>query len=145
MSRSVSLLPVELLVRNRRGVERPSAPESVRGKSAEIALRAGVRLRLTRQPDDANSTSALPPSEAEKSWENVPRQLVGQFEADALGKPLAPTATALALQVDLRDLFKIDRPGRYRLEVTLPIPGETERHPFSADFTIGELPAKVGR
>jgi hypothetical protein len=48
----------------------------------------------------------------------IPARVARRHRDDASPSTLAPTATARVLRLDLRDLFAVDAPGQYRLEVT---------------------------
>ena len=82
-----------------------------------MSLREGVAIRLYRRPDPPpRSRGQLPdppPSDVE-----IPARAARRHRDGAGSLTLAPAATARVLRLDLRDLFAVDVPGQYRLEVT---------------------------
>jgi hypothetical protein len=57
-------------------------------------------------------------------------------------RTLVPAEVARAMQFDLRDLFAVDRPGRYRLEVAFDDLTTVEGKPrtLAAEFTAAGAP-----
>ncbi len=117
-------IPVEVRFRNHRGVETTAPAELVRVDVGAMILREGIDLRLTRlsdRPDLRGWFAALPGggSGQEKPFppeEIAPRPIRRHSKGPAT-RTLAPGDDVLAFQVDLRTIFPVDRPGRYRLEV----------------------------
>ncbi len=114
-------LPMVVTVRNARGIAASIPTDLTRkGGSQGLTLRAGVSIRVFRAPEPVNGPAARPRGGDDGApWAEVAlRREPARYSSDAV-KTLAPTETAEALRVDLRDLFELDRPGRYRVNVAL--------------------------
>ena len=115
-------LPVELSFRNHRGVESTAPAELVRAADGTLTIRDGIAFRLVREsdkPDEPNPFVELGGAR-EKPFhlEEIPARPFRRHPSGASPRTLAPAETVSAFQLDLRTLFPIERPGRYRLEIT---------------------------
>jgi hypothetical protein len=135
-----SPLPAEVWLRNHRGVD-AEAPGRWSRDEGGVSLREGVTIRLYRRTDPParprGQRADAPPPEVE-----VPARTVRRHRDDTPPTTLAPTATARILRLDLRDLFAVDAPGQYRLEVTaddLKL-DDGSRSLLSAHFTLAGPP-----
>jgi hypothetical protein len=132
-------LPIVATLRNHRGIA-VSIPSELARAGGDLSLRSGVSIRVYREPDPVRrdpvaGVSGAVPQSAE--WpELAPRRQPARFRSDA-SRALEPAATAEALRLDLRDLFVLDRPGRYRVEIAFDDIRAEDGRParISADFT----------
>jgi hypothetical protein len=133
-------LTTEVWLRNHRGVD-AEAPGSWSRDEGGVSLREGVTIRLYRRPDPPARASGqradAPPADVE-----IPARTSRRHRDDASFLTLAPTATARVLRLDLRDLFAVDAPGQYRLEVAADdlVLDDGRRGPLSAIFTLVGAP-----
>ena len=116
-------VPVELLFRNHRGVESTAPGDLVRGAGAAMSIREGISFRLIRVSDKPVGYDAFlarirglpdnpfPPEE-------IAARPLARHSRGAKGQTVSPAGTAAALQLELRTLFPIEQPGRYRLEIS---------------------------
>jgi hypothetical protein len=116
-------VPVEFSFRNHRGVETTAPTDLVRDAGGAPTIREGIAFRLVRESDkpEAPNPFAEPDGGArEKPFppEEIPSRTLRRHPRGASPRTLAPAGTANAFQLDLRNLFPIDRPGRYRLGIT---------------------------
>jgi hypothetical protein len=135
-------LPILVTFRNARGIAATTPTALARkGEGQVLALRAGVSIRVFRAPE---SMDGLAGQQQQVQGANAPpwpevmlRREPARYSSDA-ARALAPTETAEVLRLDLRDLFELDRPGRYRVDVALDdIPAEKGKPGLtSAPFTL---------
>jgi hypothetical protein len=133
-------LMAEVWLRNHRGVD-AEAPGPWSRDEGGMSLREGVAIRLYRRPGPPpRSRGQLPdppPSDVE-----IPPRAARRHRDGAPSLTLASTATARVLRLDLRDLFAVEVPGQYRLEVMaddLKL-DDGSRGVLSANFTLAEAP-----
>lgn len=119
-----SPLPVTLEIRNRTGLDQlvPAQWKQPAGDSKHWP--EAIRLSIyysSKSPEEIQGSFWAEKNWAEKNWEKLPL-LPGALVPFDQGEnqPLRPTETVAAVQVDLRDLAKFDRPGEYRLEIDFP-------------------------
>ena len=131
-----SPLTAEVWLRNHRGVD-VGAPGPWSRDEGGVSLREGVTIRLYRRPDPPAKVRGRMPDRPPPDIE-IPARAARRHRDDAPPSTLAPTATARVLRLDLRDLFAVDAPGQYRLEVTADalVLGDGSRGPLSAIFTL---------
>jgi hypothetical protein len=113
-------IPIELLLRNHHGVETAAPSDLVRETGGGFTIREGIAFRLTRVSERPELLLFAMGGAREKPFppEVIAVRPVLRHPAGAPPRALAPAAAAVALRLDLRTLFPIDRPGRYRLEIT---------------------------
>jgi hypothetical protein len=115
-------LPVELWLRNHLGVETTAPTDLVRETGRALSLREGIAFRLVRESDRpvwANTIAALEgASEKPFAPEEIAARPVGRHSGGASPRTMAAAERLRAFELDLRTLFRIDQPGRYRLEIT---------------------------
>ena len=116
-------VPIELSFRNHHGVDTTAPADLVRDADGALTVREGVTFRLVRESDDPKPPDPF----AERAGgarkkpfppEEIPARSLRRHSKEAPAQILAPAGTARAFQLDLRALFPLDRPGRYRLEIT---------------------------
>jgi hypothetical protein len=107
-------LPVEVWFRNRRGVEVTSPVDYARGEGG-LSLRDGVSIRLFREPD-ASSAQARSQGVA-APWDEIPAKAIRRHQPDRISRAIGPAEATRAIRLDLRDVFDLSRPGRYRVEI----------------------------
>jgi hypothetical protein len=133
-------LMAEVWLRNHRGLD-AEAPGPWSRDEGGVSLREGVAIRLYRRPGppprSRGQLSDPPPSDVE-----IPARTARRHRDGAPSLTLAPTATARVLRLDLRDLFAVDAPGQYRLEVTADdlVLDDGSRGLVSAIFTLVGAP-----
>ena len=116
-------IPVEVRLRNHRGIEATVPTDLVRDVGGEPTLREGIAFRLIRvsdqaeQPDPFAGLQGGAPEKPFPPEEIAPRPLRRHPKGSA-SQTLAPAADAPAFRLDLRAVFPVDRPGRYRLEIS---------------------------
>ena len=115
-------VPVELSFRNHRGVDSTAPAELVRAAAGALTIREGIAFRLVRvsdKPDEPHPFAELGGAR-EKPFapEEIPGRPFRRHPGGVRARTLAPAGTISAFQLDLRTLFPIERPGRYRLEIT---------------------------
>jgi hypothetical protein len=115
-------IPVEVRFRNHRGVEATGPADLVRDVGSEPTVREGIAFRLTRisdkaeQPDPFAGLQGGAPEKPFPPEEIDPRPLHRHPKGSA-SLTLAPAEDAPAFRLDLRTVFPVERPGRYRLEI----------------------------
>ncbi len=142
-------LPIVATLRNHRGIA-VMIPSGFARTGGDVALCAGVSLRVLRQPDPVRrdpvaGLSRRVPEPA--PWpELAPRRRPARFRSDA-SRALEPAATTEVLRLDLRDLFVLDRPGRYRVEMAFDDIRTEDGQParIAADFTLGPAGDRAAR
>jgi hypothetical protein len=107
-------LAVEVWLRNRRGLE-VLAPSDWNRTENGLSMREGVTIRLFRLSDPPASRV---PNQGPPAAEEIQPKQTRRHRSTEPARTLAPTASVRVLQLDLRDLFSIETPGRYRLEIT---------------------------
>jgi hypothetical protein len=133
-------LPIAMTLRNRRGIA-VTIPTDLARRGAGPMLCDGVSVRVFREPATArpDPVAGLSRGVPEPApWTEVePRREPDRYRSSA-SRTLDPTGTAEVLGLDLRDLFALDRPGRYRVEIALDGIRTEEGSParVSADFTL---------
>ncbi|MGP0064527.1 MAG: hypothetical protein ACLQGP_13130 [Isosphaeraceae bacterium] len=115
-------IPVEVSFRNHDGIETTAPTDVVRGADGTLTIRDGIAFRLVREsdkPEEPNPFAALGGAR-EKPFppDEIPVRPFRRHPGGASTRTLAPAGTVVALKLDLRTIFPIDRPGRYRLEIT---------------------------
>ncbi len=125
-------LRVEVLFRNHHGVETTAPADLVREDNGALTIRDGIAFRLVRESDKPELPNPFGDLQGarEKPFppEDISARTYRRHQGGAAPRSLAPAGTVSAFQLDLRNLFSIDRPGRYRLEVTfddLDLPNKT--------------------
>ena len=134
-------LPIVLSLRNHRGIA-ATAPTDLARPGGEPVLRDGVTIRVfLRQPDPAKQDPvagnvAECAAAGAVAGGRAPTR-AAHYRSEAV-RTLQPTETAEVLRLDLRDLFDLDRPGRYLVEVALEDVRTEEGKParISADFNL---------
>jgi hypothetical protein len=115
-------LPVEVSLRNHHGVETTAPADLVRDADGVLTIREGIAFRLLRETDQPEGPNPFARLEGAREKPFPPEEIsarpVRRHRSEASPGTLAPAGTALAFRFDLRTLFPIDRPGRYRLEIT---------------------------
>jgi hypothetical protein len=115
-------LPVEFSFRNHHGVETTAPTDLVREANGVPTIREGIAFRLVRESDQPEAPDPLVELKGarEKPFppEEIPALPLRRHPRGAPSQTLAPAGTVGAFQLDLRTFFPIDRPGRYRLEIT---------------------------
>lgn len=103
---------------------------------APPTLREGMTVRLSRAPDAPPEPARN--ADASSPWDEGAARPLPRHRGDEAKRTLAPAEAISALELDLRDLFVVDRPGRYRLDVTFEDQKTAEGKPgmASAYFTI---------
>jgi hypothetical protein len=131
---TASSLPVELWLRNRRGVESTIPVDYVRTDGG-VSLSDGVNVRLFRLPVDNPSPRQ---SQRVANWVEIPARLVRRHQANATTRLVEPAGSTRAFVVDLRDLFEVTSPGRYRVEWVVGDEKDAEGKPIPlvSPFTI---------
>jgi hypothetical protein len=107
-------LEVEVWLRNRRGVDAVAPSDWVRTGEG-VSVREGVTVclfRLADPPAAGRVPGQDPPAEKEITARQARHHRGGASQA------LAPTASLRVLRLDLRQMFPVEAPGRYRVEVT---------------------------
>ena len=116
-------IPVEVRFRNHRGVEATAPADLVRDVRrrahdprgdrlpARPRVRQGRAARPVRRAARRRPGEALPPR-------GDRRRPLRRHPKGSASQTLAPAGDAPAFRLDLRTLFPVDRPGRYRLEIT---------------------------
>jgi hypothetical protein len=133
-------LPIAMTLRNRRGIA-VTIPTDLARAGGRPALSEGVSVRVSREPVPARAdpVAGLSRGVPEPApWTKVePRREPDRYRSSA-SRALDPTGTAEVLRLDLRELFALDRPGRYRIQVALDGIRTEEGQParVSADFTL---------
>ena len=119
-------IPVDLRIRNRRGVENASPREFLRpGADGRPALRRGVSLSVIYvQPKRNGSDLPFPTDDAR---EELKPKRTDHFDPGEAARPLGPFAEFDAMQLDLNEWFDLSRRGTYYAHVR-----------FAADSGIGE-------
>jgi hypothetical protein len=138
---TVGPIPIELSLRNHHGVETAAPSALVRETAGTVTIREGIAFRLTRVSDRPERLLLFA---MEGAWEKpfppeaIAVRPVRRHPAGAPPRALAPAAAIVALPLDLRTLFPIDRPGRYRLEITFDDLKTRDGKPgtVQADFTV---------
>jgi hypothetical protein len=116
-------IPVEVQFRNHRGVEATAPTDLVRDVDGSPSLREGIAFRLIRvsdqaeQPDPFAGRQGGAPDKPFPLEEIAPRPL-RRHPSGSAAQTLAPAGDAPAFRLDLLAVFPVDRPGRYRLEIS---------------------------
>ncbi len=130
-------LPVEFSFRNHRGVDSTAPADLVRAAAGALTIRDGIAFRLVRESDKPKAPDPFAELEGAREQPFVPEEIPGRpvrrHPSGASHRTVAPAGTVCAFQLDLRTIFPIERPGRYRLEITFDdlktskgIPGKVE-------------------
>ena len=113
---------VELELRNHHGVETTAPADLVREADGALTVRDGIAFRLVRESDKPQEPSPFAnlTGEREPTFppEEIPARPFRHHPRGESSRTLAPAGTVSGFQLDLRNLFPIDRPGRYRLVIT---------------------------
>jgi hypothetical protein len=115
-------IPVEVRFRNHRGIEATAPADLVRDVGNEPAVREGIAFRLTRISDKAEQPdpfAGLQGGAPEKPFspEDIDPRPLHRHPKGSASLTLAPADDAPAFRLDLRTVFPVERPGRYRLEI----------------------------
>ena len=134
-------IPIELSLRNHHGVETAAPSDLVRETGGALSIREGISFRLTRVSDRPDPPFLLVMRGArERPFppETITVRPIRRYLAGAPPRTLAPAAEAVALRLDLRTLFPIDRPGRYWLQITFDGLKTRDGKPgtVEADFSV---------
>ena len=135
-------LPVELSFRNHHGVETTAPADLVREADGALTIREGIGFRLVRESDEPEAPNPFAELEGARAKPFPPEEIAARpfprHPHAASTRILAPAGTVSAFQLDLRTLFPIDRPGRYRLEITFDDLKTSNGTPgkVAADFAI---------
>jgi hypothetical protein len=116
-------IPIEAQFRNHRGVETTAPADLVRAADGAFTIREGIAFRLVRVSDEPNPRDPFAGRQGDApetpiSPEEIAARPLARHPKTTASQPLAPAGEALAFRIDLRALFPVDRPGRYRLEIT---------------------------
>ena len=119
---TAGLLPVELSFRNHHGIETTAPADLVREVGGALTIRDGIAFRLVRESDKPEEPDPFAELKGAREKPFPPEEISARpfrhHPNGASPRTLAPAGTVGAFQLDLRTLFPIDRPGRYRLEIT---------------------------
>jgi hypothetical protein len=131
-------LMVTVRLRNRAGLAQSVPAEFVRDAPGGPAFRDGVVVKLYRATDDPSKTAR--PAHAwpgDRNFEELTPRPVARFNPGPAARDLGPAESFDAMRFDLASWFEIDRPGRYRLEVTFtPASEVAEGVSNPADFRV---------
>jgi hypothetical protein len=116
-------LPLVLKLRNRKGIEL-GLPETLGVKEGgQVRLYPGLEIRLTRASDamlpgyvDPDYQNQLEATSNKYKWETVTAKPAEGL--DLKMRPAGPTGSHDALNLDLKDIFEISKPGFYRMQVS---------------------------
>jgi len=115
-------LRVECSFRNHHGVETTAPADLVREADGAISIRERIVFRLVRESDKPEPPHPFAELVGAREQPFPPEEIsarpVRRHQSGAAPRTLAPAGTVDAFQLDLRKLFPIDRPGRYRIEIT---------------------------
>ena len=116
-------IPIEVQFRNHRGVETTAPADLVRPADGAFTIREGIAFRLVRvsdkpSPRDPFAGRQGDAPESPFSPEEIAARPIARHPKTTASQPLAPAGEASAFRIDLQALFPVDRPGRYRLEIT---------------------------
>jgi hypothetical protein len=116
-------IPVEVQFRNHRGVEATVPTDLARDVQGEPTLREGIAFRLIRVSDQAERPDPFARRQGgapEKPFppEEIAARPLHRHPKGSASQTLAPASEAPAFRLDLRIVFPVDRPGRYRLEIS---------------------------
>ena len=120
---TIGPVPVEFSFRNHRGVDSTAPTGLVNGAGGALTVREGITFRLIRvsdKPVEPDPVAALQGGTREKPFppEAISGRALRRHPKGTSTQTLGPAGTASVFQLDLRSLFPIDQPGRYRLEIT---------------------------
>ena len=140
-------LKVSFVFRNLSGVDHSLPLDLVRQRDGKvIALANGLHLDLHWAAPivtDPRRRLNIVDGSKPQSDEEFGRRLelkpeVSRFEEGAASQDLGPGANAAPVELDLRDLFTIDQPGRYRLRVQYGVEADPTIPSWrSLQFTVG--------
>ena len=130
-------LPFEVWLRNRRGIDSTATGDWVRTDRG-TSLREGIAVRLFHIRETPPTRQGQP-----QSSDEVAARPVRRHPADAPARTLAPAEAFRAMRLDLKDLFDVGLPGRYRLEVADDTLKKGDETPAiaSSEFTLSGSPA----
>jgi hypothetical protein len=112
--------PLEFSFRNHHGVETTAPTDLVRNVDGATTIREGINFKLIRESDklDPFAERAADPRAKPFTPEEIAARPLARHPRGASTQTLAPAASVRAFQLDLRRLFPIEQPGRYRLLIT---------------------------
>jgi hypothetical protein len=116
-------LTVEVWLRNRRGVDTLVPSDWTRTENG-LSLREGLTVRLFRLKDPPATVRV--PGQAPPVEEEITARQARRHRGGEPSRTLTPTASVRVLRLDLRDMFPVEAPGRYRLDVTYDDPEAAE-------------------
>jgi hypothetical protein len=116
-------IPIEARFRNHRGVETTAPAELVRAADGAFTIREGIAFRLDRVSDKPNPRGPFAGRQGDApetpiAPEEIAARPLARYPKTTASQPLAPAGEVSAFRIDLQALFRVDRPGRYRLEIT---------------------------
>ena len=116
-------IPVEVHFRNHRGVEATAPADLVREGDGEPTIREGIDFRLIRVSDKAERPGPFAAPQDDTPPKPFPPEEIAarplrRHPKGSASRTLAPAGEAPAFRLDLRNVFPVDRPGRYRLEIS---------------------------
>jgi len=116
-------IPVEVQFRNHRGVEATAPTDLVRDVDGKPTIREGIDFRLIRVSDQAERLDSFADLQRDAPKNPFPPEEIAirplhRHPKGPASRPLAPAGEAPAFRLDLRTIFPVDRPGRYRLEIS---------------------------
>jgi len=131
-------LPFEVWVRNRRGVA-VTVPTERAGDDGGESLRDGVTVHLFREREGPGAPQGQVHARVE---DVIPARPARRRHAGGPSRSLDPAEAFPAVRADLKVLFTVDRPGRYRLEVAFDEWKTDGDEPgrVSAGFTLSGSP-----
>jgi hypothetical protein len=109
---------VEVLLRNRSGLAQRVPSVYLRREAAAVALLAGMELRLRRSSQLPTAAERNDPeAETRRRWDPVPFRAQSPFPLSERGKLLQPAESFTAVSMKLEELFNLQEPGLYRLQL----------------------------
>ena len=109
---------VEVLLRNRSGLPQRVPVVYVQRETPQVALLAGMELRLWRSPEiPAAAGQRNLEAEAQRKWEQVRPRAHGAFPVSERGKLLQLAESLSAFKVGLDELYDLKEPGLYRVRL----------------------------
>ena len=135
-------LRVSFVFRNLSGLDHPLPVDLVRIHDGKVvALANGLHLELRRAaPIDPRRQTYLPSEHSDAAFAHrlELRPEVMRFDPAEKVQDLGPGANAAPVELDLRDLYTIDQPGRYRFRVQYGDDAESTIPSWkSLPFTVG--------
>ena len=127
---------VPIRIRNPTGLDMPVPAEPFRREAGRVvAVERRLRLDLRYAPPRPRDEYGRQVFDNRAEQEVRLRPGLARFDAVGPDPTLGPAGSLATVEVDLRDLFPVDRPGRYTLRVYYPGPvtrspgGSVTQHP----------------